>query len=105
MVYVITNETALDKIFVSIGSQVPVLFPLLLFFEFIIIAVGGTFANQRRIGYSNFPMWASIGSLVTTTTAFILFLIDGLIPLSVLGVCVAFTFGFVAWFFFSGDES
>lgn len=105
MTYEITNATRPDLIFTSIASQVPILFPSLLFFEFCIIAIGGTFANQRRVGYSNISMWFSIAGLVTSTTAFILFMVDGLINMATLGVVIAVTIASVLWFFFTGDEN
>lgn len=104
MTYNITNETQLDRILVNMSSNIPILFPMLLFFIFIVIALAGAFSNQRRSGYTNIPMWFSISGLVTTTSAFILFLVDGLINLATLGTCVALTMAFVLWFFFSGDE-
>lgn len=103
--YNITSEIGLDKILINISQQVPSLFPMLLFFEFMVIAIGGAFANQRRVGYTNISMWCAISGLVTTTSAFILFLVNGIITITTLSVTCAFTIAFVMWFFFTGDET
>lgn len=100
----ITNETSIDRIMINIAQNVSILFPMLLFFEFMVIALGGTFANQRRVGYSNISMWFAIAGLVTSTTAFILFLVDGLINLATLGVVIAVTLASVLWFFLTEGE-
>ena len=102
--YNITNSTQADQILINMSSQIPLMFPMLLFFEFMVIAIGGSFSNQRRIGYTNIPMWSAIAGLVTSTTAFILFMVDGIISIVTLSIVVAVTLGCVSWFFFSGDE-
>lgn len=102
--YNITNSTNIDEILVNLSSNVPSLFPMLLFFEFIVIAVGGAFANSRRTGFTNISQWSAIAGLVTTTTGFILFLVNGLISLYTLGLLCAITFFCVLWFFSTGDE-
>lgn len=101
----ITNATGLDAIILNTSANVPILFPMLLFFEFIVIALGGIFANSRRVGYSNISMWFAISGLVTTTSAFILFLVNGLIQLSTLVICVSITLACVGWFFFSESDN
>lgn len=103
--YNITNNTELSAIVVNTSQNIPILFPLILFFEFMVIAIGGSFANARRVGFTNLSMWFAIAGLITTTSAFILFLVDGIINLVTLGVCVAVTLGCVAWFMFTGDET
>lgn len=103
--YDISNATNPATLFVSIARQVPILFPMLLFFEFCVIAIGGAFANKRSVGYTNISMWFAIAGLITTTSAFILFMVDGLINLATLGIVCAVTFASVLWFFFTGDET
>lgn len=102
--YNITNSTAIDTVLINLSSNVPILFPLLLFFEFCVIAIGGAFATQRRTGFTNIPQWFSIGGLVTTTTAFILFLVNDLIRLSTLVITCTVTFAFVLWFMLAGGD-
>jgi len=103
--YNITNSTDITEVIVSIAENVPSLFPMLLLFIYATITLGGAFANQRRVGFTNIPMWLSIGGLVTTTSAFILFIVDGLISLAWVGVFVAVTLFSVLWFFFSGEDN
>jgi hypothetical protein len=102
--YNITNESQIDKILINLAGNVPSLFPMLLVFEFMVIALGGAFANQRRVGYTNISMWFAIAGLITSTSAFILFLVNGLITLPTLSICVTITILSVLWFMFSGDE-
>jgi hypothetical protein len=94
------NGTSLDVTYTGIITMAPWLSPLILAFEFIIIMLGGVYAQNRRIGFSNVPMWGAIAGLVTTTSAFILTAINGVVNLETLGILIALTIGFAFWFFF-----
>lgn len=93
------NNTSLDLTYTGIINLNPWITPLVCFFEFIIILLTGVYAQNRRIGFSNVPMWGAIAGLVTTTSAFILSAIEGVINLETIGVLIAVTIGFTLWFF------
>jgi hypothetical protein len=95
------NGTDVATVYGGIANQAPWLFPMVLFFEYVIIMIGGVYAQNRKIGYSNVPMWGAIAGLTTTTSAFFLSIITGVIDLNSLGICLAVTIGFAVWFFMS----
>lgn len=81
----------------------------LLFFIWLAILGFGYFAQERRTGAGNLPMWAAISGLITTTGAFILFLYDltntGIVLLNIeeLLICVVVTI-VSAFLFFVGER-
>lgn len=93
MVYNITaiNSTGLDTVYQGIFALNPWLMPTILFFEFIVILLSGVYAQNRRIGFSNVPMWGTIAGLVTTTSGFILTAISGVIDPLTLTLSISVT--------------
>lgn len=105
MVYTIPeNVTDLADLAIKTSSQIDILFPLILFFVWIVIAGAGYFSEERRLGRGQFAFWATLGGLITTTVSFILFLVDGLVNLETIGICIALTFGFAMWFFIASRD-
>lgn len=94
----IINSSSLDQTYIGISTLAPWLFPLILLFEFCIILLAGVYAQNRRIGFSNIPMWGAIAGLVTTTSAFLYSAISGIISIETIGTSLAVTFGFAIWF-------
>ncbi len=99
------NQTGgLEVALVYVSSNVPSLFPGLLFLSFIAIMMTGFSYQERRNGNSSLLMWAAISSFITTTGALMLFLYPGIIPLQVISTCIAITFILVGMFLFSSDK-
>lgn len=65
------NNTA-QGVIIGIQQNVPNFLPLVLLFEWFIISIGGSYANSRRTGYTNFVQWGALAGLVTTLSAFFL---------------------------------
>lgn len=86
----LTNKT-MEEVYVNLGAVVPSFWPLVLLFEFIIILVIGAFANKRFTGVTNTLAWIFLSSMITTISAFILRLVDGLVNTYVLTVTVVLT--------------
>lgn len=102
------NGTSFETVYVSTAITVPWLIPLLLFFEFMVIMVSGVVVQNKKIGYSNVPMWGSIAGLITSTTSIMWSVVTyattetfTLTTLSVNLTVLAITIIFVAWFFLS----
>ena len=57
-----------------IGKNVPSITLYILFFIWFAITSAGFLSQKRQIGRANLLMWGSIGGLITTTGAFILYL-------------------------------
>jgi len=93
--------SGLDDTLVETISTVPSFTPLFLLFVFGVVFLGGMVAQKRRIGFSDAPMWAVLGSISSLTIAIIMTLREGLIQVEVLGVVVAFTILSGFWFFTS----
>lgn len=91
------NGSSLDTAYVGISAAMPSLFPLLLFFEFLVISLTGAFAHKRLIGGTNLPMWFTMGALTTTISALALYMVPGLITSATLTTCISLTFGFAIW--------
>ena len=68
------NATAVD-IVNGVQSNIPNFIPLILVFEWFIISLAGTYANQRKTGYTNFYQWGALASIVTLTSGYFLNLI------------------------------
>jgi len=102
------NGTATGVI-VGIQQNVPSFIPLMLLFEFIVIAVSGAYGNARKTGYTNLLQWCALSSLVTTVSAFFLGGIfvnssDYVSYLPILITCVAVTVIFALALLLSKDD-
>jgi len=95
------NATDIATVYSQISSIAPWLFPLFLFFEFSVIFLGGMYGQNRKIGYSNVAMWGTLSGMVTTTSAFFLSAISGILNIATISVCLGVTFLFALWYFLS----
>ena len=98
------NLTSPDQLLAYTSGQIPILFPLILLFIWVVIALSGYFSQERKLGRSSFAQWGAIASLITTTGAFVLFLIPGVLNIETVSISVVVTIIFGFWFLFdSGD--
>lgn len=86
----ITNKT-MEEVYVNLGTAIPSFWPLVLLFEFAVILIIGAFANKRFTGVTNTLAWIFLSSMITTISAFILRLVNGLVNTYVLTVAVVLT--------------
>lgn len=96
-----SNYSTIEGALIDVSTNMPVLFPTLLFLEFMFILGIGVMSSKKFTGFSNFPMWCSIAGLSTTMSAMFLTSVEGIIPVSILIMCLAVTCGSVLWFFMS----
>jgi hypothetical protein len=89
-----------------LANQLPMLFPALLFFIWIIILSSGYGLQRIKSiqGKANMPMWSAISSLITTSAAIVLFLIPGILDPITLSICIVLTIVFTLWFMFTNQE-
>ena len=100
-----TNFTdGLDKLFIYVAGEVPIMIPLILFSFFMITLLGGFSSQVRREGKGDLPMWFSIAGYLTSILAMLMLLIDGLINLTTVLITLSITFAGVAWFFMSRNN-
>lgn len=101
----INATTGIDSVLVSMANDIPFLFPSILIAVFFAMLLIGMFYNEKRTGNSNFFKWASVSSTITTFGALVLFLIDGLIPLSTIVLVISFNIIFSVIFMFMDNTN
>ena len=106
MTYVI-NDTITDipSMFVNVSQAVANFGNMLLVFVWFSISILGYMAQDRKTYKGNIPMWLTVGGFITTTLAFILFIIPGILSLYSVIICTAIFLACVLWFLFSGQEN
>ena len=71
----INDSGGLEWAFNYIGVNIPNFSMMMLFFIWFCIMTAGFFAQKRSLGRANFLMWGAIGGLITSTGAFVLYLL------------------------------
>jgi hypothetical protein len=94
-------SSGVDTALISIATQIPALPIAVLIFTFIIVLVGGTSAQSRRFGYSDWAMWSLLASLSCLLLSLIMTINLGLIDLGTLGIVIALNILTAFWFFTS----
>ena len=93
-------SSGIDQLFLYVANQVPIFFPSVLTAFFLIIFLGGMFAEQRLMGREEFLKWGSIAGLLTMGLSTIFAITSGLIGGLVLTinaiVAIIFMLGY-AW--------
>lgn len=87
----------------QVSIQVPILFPSLVLMLYGIIVLVGAFAQKKNNGWVNLWEWLAVGGFISTISAFILFLVEGLVPLTFVITLLASTLVFTLIFFLTDD--
>ena len=104
--YTIPNMTSgMDEALVGISREIPVFTPAFLIFVWGVIWLGGIFAQKRRLGVADVPMWTVIASLGTLMVALPLTIIAGLIDGTTLGILVTITIMSGFWLFWNRNRN
>ena len=104
--YDLPNSTAgLDAILVQTTTAVPGMGPLLLFFVYMVVFLGGISLQARRQGFADYPMWSVVGSIAAFIIALLLSVIEGLIRLDVLSIVIVITIFSAVWLFLDRKQS
>lgn len=98
------GSQGIEALAVYLSQEVPFLVPGILIFVFFIIMGAGYFAQDRKTGRGNLPMWAAISALITTTGSFVLFMIEGLVNLEVIIIAVMVCIMSAMWFLLSANR-
>ena len=93
--------SGIDDALVTTAESVPEFTVMLLLFVFIMVFVGGTSNQKRRIGTADYPFWGVMAGLATTFLSLLLTLGRGMINPLTLGIVVAVTIMMAVWFFLS----
>ena len=72
-------------------TAVPSFTPMLLLFVFMVVTLGGSLSQKRRVGSTDLPMWVSLGALSTLMVALPMTVLAGFINLETLIIVVVLT--------------
>lgn len=103
--YDLPNATTLDNIAIQMVTAVPSFIPLLLFFVFFLVFLGGAARQKAKTGNPDFPMWGVVASVSVLILALLMSTITGIISLDWLVIVVVITILFGVWFFLDHRQS
>lgn len=107
-IYNLPNATeGLDAILVQTMSQSNVsgIGPMLLFFVYMVVFLGGVSLQSSRQGFADYPMWSVVGSISAFIIALLMSVIEGLIRLDVLSIIIVITIFSGVWLFLDRKQS
>ena len=99
--YDLPNETSgMDAILLQMSSgKLSFVVPMLLFFMFLVVFIGGITRQKTRTGTADYSAWSVIASISTMLVALIFSISAGYIGLDILVLIVGLTIGSGIWFF------
>jgi len=97
--YNLPNATSADTIITQTASALPALTPLILFFVFLIVFIGGITRQKSRTGTADYSAWAIIASMATLLPALLFSINAGFIRLDWLLIVVSLNILSAIWFF------
>lgn len=104
--YTLPNSTeGLDAILVETAEAVPHLTPLLFFFVFFVVFLGGISLQRTRMGTADYPMWSVVASLSVFLLALVMSVSTGLLHLDWLVIVVVVTIFSGVWLFLDRRQS
>lgn len=104
--YEVPNSTiGIDQMLVSTQSSISIFIPMILFFVWGLIFLGGIIGQRKRSNYVDTPMWSTLASLTTLMIALPLSIISGLIQLEWLVLIVIMTIMSGFWLFMDKNRS
>ena len=95
------NGTTPDEILVGVSTSVPAFPIMILVFVWFFFFLGGSIRQNKRFGYVDMPIWATLASLATLLVSLVFTINSGMIALETLLVVVAVTILSGLWFFLS----
>lgn len=90
--------TGMDDILVQEASAVSSLVPLILFFVFLVVFLGGVVRQKAKTGTADYPIWALLGCLSAFFVTLLMSVIQGLVDVFLLGIVIFFTIFAGVWF-------
>lgn len=93
--------SGIDDALISTAQSVPMFPIMIIVFVYIVIIMGGSSNQKRRVGVADYPFWFVLGGLAATFLALIFTLGAGLINLTVLSIIISITIMSAIWFFLS----
>ena len=104
--YELPNSTSgADQIAIDTISVFPAFTPLILFFVFLVVFIGGVTRQKLRTGTADYPAWAIIASIATLLPALLFSVSSGFIRLDWLIIVVSLNLLSAIWFFMDKKTS
>jgi len=104
--YNLPNSTeGIDNIAIETITEVPSLMPLILFFSFFVIFIGGISRQKLRTGTADYPAWAVISSIATLLVTLLLTIQSGFASMEILIIVVTVTIMSAVWLFLDKKTS
>ena len=98
--YNLPNSTeGLDKIMTQTIDIFPFFTPMLLFFVFLVVFIGGITRQKTKTGTADYPAWAVVASIATLLPALLFSVSSGFIRLDWLIIVVSLNILSAIWFF------
>tara|TARA_R100000687_G_C6434137_1_gene157211 strand:- start:98 stop:427 length:330 start_codon:yes stop_codon:yes gene_type:complete len=97
--------SGMDQLIVGTITAVPEFTSFFLVFVYLMMLIGGSTAQKRRIGSADLPMWSTLASLTTLLVALPLTLTLGLIQIEVLSAVVIVTIFSGIWLFLDRNRN
>jgi len=101
--YTLPNSTAgLDSIILQMTEgSFSFIVPMMLFFTFMVVFMGGVTRQKVKTGTADYPAWAIIASMATLLPALLFSVTAGFIRLDWLVIVVVLNILSAVWFFLS----
>ena len=99
------STTGMDSIVTDTLSVSPFLTPMILFFVFIVVFLGGITRQKIRNGTADYSSWAILASIATLLPTLIFSIDAGFIQLDWLLIVVALNILSAIWFFLDRKPS
>ena len=99
--YTLPNATTgADNLLIQTTEVFPAFVPLILFFVFAVVFIGGITRQKIRTGTADYSAWAIIASMATLLPALLFSISAGFIKLDWLIIVVSLNILSAIWFFF-----
>jgi len=104
--YDLPNSTVSpDTILLEVFAVAPWLSPLLLFFVFFVVFLGGSVRQKARTGTADYSLWALLGSISIFLIALFMTIRSGILSLDNLIIVLSITILSSVWFFLDRKAS
>jgi len=96
--------SGIDDALVTTSQSVQAFPIMIMVFVFLVIVLGGSANQKRRIGQADYPFWVLLGSITISFISLIFSLRAGMINLITLGIVISITIMSAVWFFLSNSK-
>ena len=74
---------------------------MLMVFTYLLVLIGGSSNQKKRLGTADYPMWSVLAGLTITFEALLMTIGTGILDITTLGIVIGVTILSAIWFFLS----